>query len=56
MKEPTKKQVVFGYWKDRVPHKFWAGRNASLLHVRSWGLVIGRHFFSFELKGWGPTP
>lgn len=56
MSDSMQKKIVFVYWKDRVPHRFWAGRNASLLNKRSWGVVIGKRFFTLELHGWGPTP
>ena len=50
------KKIVFGYWKDSVPRRFWMGREASLKNIRRWGLTIGRHFLSIEIHGWGPTP
>ena len=50
------KKIVFGYWKDSVPHRFWMGCNASLKNMRSWGLTIGRQQLNVSGHGVGPHP
>lgn len=55
MTADVNKKIVLRYWKDRVTHRFRMGRNASLHNVRSWTLVAGKRFLTFELHGWGTT-
>jgi len=49
-------KIVFAHWKDRATHGLSFGRNANLRDVRSWTAWVGRHCFTVEVHGFGPSP